>query len=87
MSVSPGPAFAVPEIVGVVLLVVCGVTVGVIGAVVSISNSLELGSMLRLPARSVMVAVTSYNPSTNDVGIESDQVPSPLSVKLPSPAV
>ena len=76
-----------PEIVGVVTLVVRGVIVGITGAVVSIINSSTPVSVLMLPAASVTEAITSKVPSA--IGIETlkSQVPSPLSTRLPSPAV
>ena len=79
---------AVPVRMGVELLVVCAMTVGTTGAMVSTINSLIVESVLVLPARSVIIAVTSYVSSASALaeGIVKVQVPSPLSIKFPSPA-
>ena len=51
---------AVPLITGVRSVVVCDVTVGIVGDVVSITSSPVVGSLVALPALSVTVAVTLY---------------------------
>jgi len=56
--VSSGATVAVPDIVGVVLLVFCGATVGAGGGVVSMISSPVVVSVLALPAASMTVTVT-----------------------------
>ena len=56
------------------------------GAVASITSSLVVTSVSE-NTPTVEVAATSYVASANAVGIVSVQVPSPLSVRLPSPSL
>ena len=75
---------------GVVSFVVCTLTVGSAGAVVSITSSLVVTSLAGLPAASVTVAVTLYLPSGISLpeGICKVQLP-PLTVsgELATPLV
>jgi len=87
VRVSPGLTSAVPVSVGVVFWVTSESAVGVVGGVVSMINSLLLDSLVVLPEASVTVTATSKVPSTRTVGMVKSQVPSPLSIRLPSPAV
>ena len=87
MRVSSIPTVAVPVITGVVLLVFWGTTLGVAGGVVSIESSAKVISSVLLPAASCTVTVMAYVASGSVFGKTNSQVPSPLSVRFPSPAV
>ena len=50
---------AVPEIVGVLSLVIWGAMVGIAGAVVSMINSATVASAVTLPAASLTLTFTS----------------------------
>ena len=87
MTLIVAPASVVPEIIGVLSVVVAPSTgaeiAGAPGAVASMVNSCRAEGGETLPAGSAAVVLSVWAPSTRSVGWTSDHVPPPVVAVVP----